>query len=117
MKTLLAVTVISASFLMAGCASKPSAATSHEARKDLESRYSDRVNKSTKADFTEDFGPPEWCRADEVGTGETCRYYRKQGTKWMGGKKDRNHLEQYDEIFTEFDSQGVLRNIKVNAQR
>lgn len=96
-----------------GCSSKES---SSNAREKIDNKWGDRIGKATKSDLVEDFGNAEWCRPSDSGT-ETCRFYRKKGTKWMGEVKDRKSFEQFDEVMAEFDQNGVLRSYKSNAQR
>jgi hypothetical protein len=100
---------------LSSCAHKET--TSADAKKALVGRYEERIGKATKEDLIEDFGNPEWCRPQEETGNETCRFYRKKDTKWMGGKKDRVHYEAYDQIFADFDSSGVLKTFKASAQR
>lgn len=102
--------------VVAGCASKQTA-SSTDVKKELETKWEKRVGSATKSDFVEDFGDPEWCRPSEDTGTETCRFYKKKGTKWMGEKTDRKHYEAFDEIVADFDSKGVLRSFKANAQR
>lgn len=100
-----------------GCASNET--KSSEARQKLENAFEPQVGKATKADFIEQFGPPQWCRQQESGN-ETCRFARKVGTKWVGDKKDktdRRRVEQYDNVVTEFDGYGKLRSFEVDTQR
>ena len=96
-----------------GCASKE---TSAEAQARIEKKYEERVGTARKAELIEDFGTPEWCRANDSGV-ETCRFFKKKGTKWMGEKRDRTHYTTYDEIVAEFDEKNVLRAFKASAQR
>jgi len=99
---------------MAGCGSSPTRST--DVREDLDGEWKDRVGKATKSDLIEKFGNAEWCRPQESGS-ETCRFYRKVGTKWTGEKLDRKHYEQFDEVVADFGSDGKLRAYKANAQR
>lgn len=102
--------------LAAGCASKKST-TSGEAREQLEEKWSGRVGSATKSDLMEQFGNAEWCKPNSIGE-ETCRYYRKKGTVWLGdSKKDKKSYETYDEVIAEFDANGKLKSYKTNAQR
>lgn len=101
--------------LLLGCAAPKT--NSSEAREALEKKYSSKVGSAKKQDLVEHFGQPEWCHPDS-GSGETCRFYQKIGTNWVGqGKRDKKSYEAFDELVTVFDSQGVLREIKANAQR
>src|SRR5688572_5587240 len=94
--------------LWVGCASKK---TSSEARQELESKWSDKVGVATKSDFIEQYGNAEWCQPDT--NGETCRFYYKKGTKWMGdNKRDKKSFETFDEVVAEFDSSGKLKGYK-----
>jgi len=102
--------------LVVGCASGGKVTESSDARKDLEQRYEKRVGAATKQDFVTEFGPANWCRQQPTGE-ETCRFYKKLATKWMGDKKDRVHREAFDEIVAEFDGEGTLKSFKANAQR
>lgn len=113
MNRLLALLVIP--ILVIGCASKK---TSEEARAALEEKWTPKVGTATKTDFVEYFGRPEWCRGEEGGGGETCRFYRKKGTVWIGdNKKDKKNYEAFDEVVADFDPTGKLKNYKANAQR
>lgn len=90
--------------------------TSSEARSKLEKTYKDKVGSATKTDFIEYFGSANWCRPKEPG--ETCRFYKKIGTKWIGEDgRDKKNLEMFDEVIADFDGKGTLRNYEVSAQR
>ncbi len=103
--------------VLGGCASKQGVPSS-EALSSLDEKYTSRVGKATKADFVEEFGQANWCRPAASGSGEeSCRFYKRIGTKWMGEKDNRSHRETFDEVFTEFDASGVLKSFKANAQR
>ena len=103
--------------VLSSCASK-SAVPSSAAQSDLEDKYNPLIGKATKADFVEEFGQANWCRPAASGSGEeSCRFYKRIGTKWMGEKDNRTHRETFDEMFTEFDSNGTLKSFKANAQR
>lgn len=90
--------------------------TTGEARAKLDETYENRIGKATKADLVQDFGTPEWCRPQDTGE-EICRFYRKEGTKWMGPTTDRTHYDVYDQIVATFDPGGVLRTFKATSQR
>ncbi len=102
---------------LAGCASEQTG--SSQAREKLEKSFEPQIGQATKADFIEQFGPPQWCRPKESGD-ETCRFARKVGTKILGDKRDktdRKRVEQYDNVLTEFDGYGRLRSFEVDTQR
>lgn len=102
---------------LSGCASKKAAdMSSGDARQALDRKFADRVGKATKNDLVEELGSPNWCRPQPSGD-ESCRFYKKIGTKWTGEIKDKSHHEQYDEVFADFDSNGVLKSFKANSQR
>ncbi len=102
--------------LFASCASKPTTTTS-QARQALEDKWSKRLGSATKADFVQDFGNAEWCRPQVSGE-ETCRFYKKLATKWMGDDiRDKKSYEAFDEVVADFDTQGALKGFKANAQR
>lgn len=107
--------LVAALFAVAGCATKKDIDTS-DARKELEDRYTRKVGVAKKSDFTQEFGTANWCRPDTSGE-ETCRYYKKLGTKWMGDPNNRTHYDQFDEIEAEFGTDGTLKTFKANAQR
>lgn len=112
--TALALVVVT---LFVGCAANET--KSSEAREKLEKAFEPQIGKATKSDFIEQFGPAQWCRQQETGT-ETCRFARKVGTKWVGDKADktdRKRVEQFDNVLTEFDGNGRLRNFEVDTQR
>ncbi len=91
--------------------------TSSEARAKLEKKYKDQVGSATKTDFVEYFGSANWCRVKEP-NGETCRFYKKLGMKWIGEEgRDKKNLELFDEVVAVFDGQGTLRSYEVSAQR
>lgn len=116
MKRLLALALM---LTLAACASKRTGdgLTSSEARNKLEKEYKDKVGSATKTDFIEYFGSANWCRVKEP-NGETCRFYKKIGTKWIGEEgRDKKNLEMFDEVVAEFDGRGTLRSYEVNAQR
>ena len=100
--------------LLANCAGK--SVSSHDAQGDLESEWSDRVGKATKSEFIETFGNAEWCRPNAT-RGETCRFYRLIGEKWMGDELNRKNVKTFDEVIAEFDGNGLLRSFKAKAQR
>jgi hypothetical protein len=101
--------------LLAGCSHK-SDISSSAARQELDDRYKNRIGSATKSDFTQAFGNAEWCR-QQPGGEETCRFYLKKGTNWMGDLKDRKEYEAFDEVIADFDPNGILRSYKANAQR
>ena len=103
-----------AAFLVMSCSHQQ---TATQAREALESRYTPRIGKATKQDIMEEFGNPEWCKLDDSGS-ETCRFILKKGVKWVGtDNTDKTELMQFDQITAQFDSDGVLRSFKANAQR
>ena len=112
MKRFLAFSLLT---LLAACSSEK-VTDSGSARRDIEERYNNRVGVATKQDFVQEFGPANWCRQQPTGD-ESCRFYKKITTKWMGEKTDRVHRETFDEVIAEFDSNGVLKSFKANAQR
>jgi hypothetical protein len=89
---------------------------SGNARKSIEDKYNERIGKATKQDFVQEFGDANWCRSQPTGD-ESCRFYKRIGTRWIGEKPDRVPHEMFDEIYSDFDSNGVLKSIKVNSQR
>lgn len=102
-------------FMIANCASnKPM--ESGEARQALENKFAPKVGVATKQDFVQELGPANWCRSQPTGD-ETCRFYKKLETKWMGDAKNRSTRETYDEVLADFDENGILKSIKTNAQR
>ena len=106
-------------FILAACSSKQvgDGMTSAEARAKLQKTYKDKVGEATKTDFVEEFGSANWCRIKEP-NGETCRFYKKLGNKWIGEDgRDKKNLELFNEIVAEFDGAGKLRSYEVNAQR
>jgi len=101
--------------LVAGCSH--SKMTSGEAQEQLQEKWSAKVGSATKSDLMEQFGNAEWCRADAIGE-ETCRFYKKKGTVWLGDdKRDKKSYESYDEVVAVFDAKGILKSYKANAQR
>ncbi len=74
------------------------------------------MGTATKGQFIQEFGDAQWCSPKDNGE-ETCRFYKKTATKWIGEPKDREHYEAYDEVIADFDSKGVLKAIKTKAQR
>jgi hypothetical protein len=116
MKRTLAIALL---LVLAGCSHKQTGdgLTSSEAREKLEKKYKKLVGEATKTDFTEEFGSANWCRVKEP-SGETCRFYKKMGTRWIGEEgRDKKNLEMFDEVVAEFDGKGTLRSYEVNAQR
>ncbi len=103
-------------FLFIGCSSKKATVTSEEAREKLKTKWSEKLGKVRKVDLVEYFGRAEWCRPEETGE-ETCRFYRKKATQWVGdNKKDKKSYESYEEVIASFDKQGVLKAIEAEAQ-
>ena len=92
--------------------------TAAQARQNIESQYHSKIGTATKQDIMEEFGNPEWCKLDDSGA-ETCRFILKKGVKWINGtdKTDKTELMQFDQITAQFDSDGILRGFKANAQR
>lgn len=116
MKNVIGVLVILSGMLfVAGCGSKKT--SSDDALAKLESRFSDRVGKARKSELVEYFGTADWCRSNESTGGETCRFYKKTGTAWVGEKRDKKNYLQFDEVLVEFDSKGILREFTPSAQR
>lgn len=110
-----AITVVGIALAgLVGCAGNK--VNSAEATKQLEAKWSPAVGKATKQEFVENYGDAEWCKPEESGE-ETCRFYLKKGTKWLGDKKDRKHFEQGDDVVATFDGAGVLKSFKAKAQR
>ena len=99
---------------LGGCAGKE---TTTDAREKLESTWAPQIGKATKAEFVEKYGDAEWCKPHEESGEETCRFYLKKGTKWLGDKKDRKHFESGDDVVADFDNTGVLKAFKAKAQR
>lgn len=99
--------------LILGCSSKQ---TSAEAKAGLEKKYTPKVGIATKSELVEEFGNAEWCKVEATG-GETCRFYLKKGMRWVGEKRDKKNVEQFDEVVAQFDGSGVLRSFKSNAIR
>lgn len=111
---LLAFTLVVAAAII-GCSSKQT--TSQEARKNLEAKFAPQIGTATKTEFVEHFGNAEWCKIEASG-GETCRFYRKKGTKWLGDeKRDKKSFEQFEQVIAEFDTNGVLKDFKASAQK
>lgn len=113
MKLVFSLILLTVFFL--GCASKKTA-TSAEAKAELETKYSAKVGTATKMELIEEFGNAEWCKFEDHG-GETCRFYVKKGTRWVGDKRDRKSVDQFDEVIAEFDKGGVLKTYKTRAGR
>lgn len=113
MKTLLSLAVVT--LLVASCASKKTMDSS-DARQSIEDKFANRIGVATKEDFVQEFGNANWCRPSPTGD-ENCRFYQKVGTKWTGEKTDKTYREAFNEVFAEFDTTGVLKSFKVNAQR
>jgi hypothetical protein len=101
--------------VIGGCSSNQP--KSEKALEKLESRFSDRVGKARKSELVEYFGTADWCRPNESTGGETCRFYKKTGTAWVGEKRDKKNYLQYDEVMVELDSKGILREFTPSAQR
>lgn len=102
--------------LAVGCAHKQAAETTTDARRQLEERWKDRLGTAIKADFTSEFGNAEWCKPKDTGE-ETCRFYKKIKTKWIGEAPDKRSIELFDEIIADFGTDGTLRQFKANALR
>lgn len=92
--------------------------TSRDASKALQFKWESELGKATKAELVEDFGTPDWCRSVESAGTESCHFYRRKGTHWVGEKKVEKHpYVTFDEIFADFDSSGLLKSFKAQAQR
>lgn len=103
-------------FLIIGCSSSTVKTTSYDAKEMLEKKYADKIGVFGVQEFTEEFGPPEWCNDLDTGN-KVCRFYRKYETKWTGPKTDRKHYDVFDEVVAEFGYDGKLRSYKVQVQR
>lgn len=112
-KTLL----IALTLILASCAGKKE--TTVEAGEKLKNKWEPKVGSATKNEFVEEYGNPEWCKQEASGD-ETCRFYRKKGTKWIGDKetkRDKKPVEQYDQVIADFTADGVLKKFTSTAQR
>ena len=90
-----------------------------QAEKSLQDRYEPKVGSATKNELVEEFGNPEWCKVEPSGS-ETCRFYHKKGTVWIGdkdNKRDKKPVEEFDQVIADFDGNGTLRSFKSSAQR
>ncbi len=102
-------------FLVVSCSHAPT--SSANAKELLEEKYRPLVGKATKNDFIENFGEAEWCRPAGDGE-ETCRYYKKVQTKWVGEEKtSKKDYLAYDEVVADFSRDGTLKDFKAKAQR
>lgn len=98
------------------CATKKEVTTA-EAKKQLEETFTPKIGTATKQDLISEFGNPEWCKLEDAGN-ETCRFYRKKGTKWIGDEgRDKKNISKYDEIMVDLDSNGILKAFKARALR
>lgn len=105
------------SLVIASCASKKDTTTTAEAKKQIEDIFNPKIGSATKQDLISDFGNPEWCKQEDSG-GETCRFYRKKGTKWIGEEgRDKKSITKYDQVIADFDSNGTLKSFKASALR
>lgn len=103
-------------FCFASCSSKKDVTTA-EAKKQLDENYSAKIGTATKQELISDFGNPEWCKQEDSGT-ETCRFYRKKGTKWIGEEgRDKKNISRYDQVIADFDTNGILKSFKASALR
>lgn len=102
-------------FILSNCATKRTTVTG-EAHEDLTQKYKGQVGVATKTDFVEEFGSADWCQP-KGGGAETCRFVKKMGVKWTGDKLNRKQHELYDEVITDFDSQGILKTFEAKSQR
>ncbi|MBM4304692.1 MAG: hypothetical protein FJ112_10260 [Deltaproteobacteria bacterium] len=102
--------------LLLSCSSSPQ--TSKEAKEHIEKNFNEKIGSATKTDLIESYGNPEWCQVEDSGN-ETCRFYKKIGTKWIGEKKqkDKRPVETGDQVIVSFDKDGILRSFKASAQR
>jgi len=108
---------ITIALLLTSCAGKKETTT--EAAEKLKSKWDPKVGSATKNEFIEEYGNPEWCKQSDTGA-ETCRFYRKKGTKWIGDKqtkRDKKPVEQYDQVIADFDENGVLKKFTSKSQR
>ncbi len=115
MKTLALITAVLSFVMLTGCSGKKS--SSSDALKELEAKWTPAVGKATKSEFVENYGNAQWCKPDENSGEETCRFYLKKGTKWLGDAKDRAHIDQGDDVVANFDNAGILQSFKAKAQR
>lgn len=110
------ITLLLLTLMFAACAGKKTTQSSGDARREIEDRYNNRVGTATKEDFTQEYGPANWCRPLGAG-GETCRFYKKIAVVWTGETNDRVHRETFDEVIADFNSEGILKSFKAAAQR
>jgi hypothetical protein len=105
---------LGAAAAMSACASKPS--SSGEATSKLEDKWKSKIGVARKTDFIEDYGTAEWCRNETSGE-ETCRFYKKGKTRYLGDGRDKKAVENYDEVVADFAVDGTLKSFKANSQR
>jgi len=103
------------SLVTISCASKKTVSSS-DAKRTLEEKYAALVGVAAKSDLVEEFGNAEWCQSKEGGA-ETCRFYRKLASKWIGEKREKKSYDTFDELIADFGSDGKLKGFKANAQR
>ena len=110
------VLIASLALILSHCAHQKE--TTAQAEKSLQERYDTKIGSASKSELVEEFGNPEWCKLESSGT-ETCRFYHKKGTIWIGDKesRDKKPVEEFDQVIADFDGNGVLRGFKSSAQR
>jgi len=101
-------------FLIAGCAHQQE--SSQEAESKLNETFGEKIGVAKKSELVEHFGTAQWCRPNDFG-GETCRFYRKKGTQWVGEKRQKTSYLQYDEGIAVFDQDGILKRFTGGSQR
>ena len=115
--TIKTLVLLSLVFLLSHCAHQKE--TTVQAEKSLQERYEAQIGSASKNALIEEFGNPEWCKVEPTGT-ETCRFYNKKGTVWIGEKEDKRGkkpVEEFDQVIADFDGNGLLRSFKSSAQR
>lgn len=106
-------TVLTLVFVSA-CAPKPT--KSGDEIQKIEDKWKARIGYSTKSDFVEEYGNPEWCRMSD-GQEETCRFYKKLKKRYIGDGRDAKEVQAYDQVIAEFGVDGKLKSFKADAQR
>src|SRR3954468_15679236 len=103
-----------ASLMLVACAHKTEPAESTaEAKRNLEEHWKGRLGSANKEEFVSEFGNPAWCKVSS-GQEETCRFYKKIKTKWIGEAPDKKSIELFDEVVADFGTDGTLRQFKAN---
>lgn len=108
--------VFAMTMILVSCSSTKPTSTA-DSNSDLEKRMTAKLGTATKEELITEFGNAEWCKEENTTGGETCRFYLKKGTRWIGKDRFKKSVEQFDEVTAHFDGSGIFRSFKSKSLR